>query len=309
MHQTLDKSRYEIIVIDNNSNDTTKEVFASFTKRYPHHNWVYFFEPKQGLHYARNRGILLARSEIIVFGDDDIEASPGWLEAILHAFEKDNKIGIVGGPIFPIWDCKPPDWIYDYGTDDYHGVFALLNYGNTSRILEKEEVFGSNLAIKRKLAIEVNGSGPDTFPGHMIHFSGSGETAMLVRVRNKGSKVYYEANAYVKHHASVERCNRDYFIYRYKRWAVEGIYNQYNSGKSLYRIFLGLIIKSLRLLISMVKPITVNNKRNRKTFLMIMLHYMIFGWIHYYKLLSDPILREHSSRKEHLGELTQHGYG
>lgn len=41
-----------------------------------------FFEPRQGLHFARNKGIAEARGDTVVFGDDDITADKEWLERL-----------------------------------------------------------------------------------------------------------------------------------------------------------------------------------------------------------------------------------
>src|SRR3954451_10462912 len=38
-----------------------------------------------GINHARNTGIAAARSDLFVLLDDDVEAWPGWLEALLHA--------------------------------------------------------------------------------------------------------------------------------------------------------------------------------------------------------------------------------
>lgn len=301
--QSLDKKSYEIILVDNNSSDNTKGVFEKFHKKYPEQNWVYFFEPKQGLHYARNRGILLARGSIIVFGDDDIEASPKWLESIMDSFEKHEEIGVVGGPVYPKWNGNPPEWIYDYGTKDIHCVFAYLNYGNKSKYLEKEDIFGCNFAIKRQLAIEINGSAPDTFPPHMIHYSGSGEHAMLVRVREKKYKIYYNADAYVNHYAPVSRCTLNYFINRYQRWGVERIYHQYNTGFSLFRVFITLALWTMAFMTLLVYYTATNGKKNIKYYIKIVTNHVLFTWKHFIKLAFDPNLRAYTKRTDYLAEL------
>lgn len=303
-NQTLDKSSYEIILVDNNSSDDTKKVFNILLNKFPEHNWTYFFEPKQGLHFARNRGILLSRGEVVVFGDDDIEASPKWLESLLTSFEKDEKIGIAGGPIIPIWDKPPPEWIYDYGTKEVHGVFAYLNYGNESKYLENEILFGCNFAIRKKIAIEIHGSGPDTFPDNMIHYSGYGERAMELRVEAKGYKCYYNAEAVVEHHCPVSRCTLAYFANRYKRWAVEGIYQKYNTGISLYSILLDLIQKTVDFISQMFfYRRALEGKINKKYFLFIQWEYIVFRWKHFGKLLTDPKLRQYTKLTNHLWDL------
>ena len=303
VNQSLNKQSYEIVLVDNNSSDNTKGVFDEFQKKFPGLNWIYFFEPKQGLHYARNRGILLSRGNIIVFGDDDIEASPKWLESIFESFQEDEKTGIVGGPVYPIWDGTPPEWIYDYGTKDIHCVFAYLNYGNESKFLGQEDIFGCNFAIKKQLAVEISGSAPDTFPPHMIHFSGSGEHAMLVKARIKGYKVFYNIEACVRHHAPVSRCTLKYFINRYERWGVENIYHQYNAGSSLLRIFINLCQWCIALMFSLPYHAARKSKNNIKYYAIIMSKQVLFSWKHFIKLIFDPDLRAYTKRTDYLSEL------
>lgn len=299
-NQTISNTSYEIIVVDNNSTDDTAMVFKSLSEAYCNHNWVYLIEPRQGLHYARNRGILIAKGDIIVFGDDDIEASQQWLESVQKAFDNDDNIGVVGGPIFPIWDRDPPGWIYDYGTKDIHGVFAYLNYGKISRVLEKEAVFGCNFAIRNNLAFEIGGSGPDTFPNHMIHYSGAGETAMLVRVRATGYKVFYSASAVVRHHASTTRCTPEYFSYRYKRVAVEAIHSRYNRGVSLLGVLCYIVKVSLKQILRVFEEFVRRRKINRLYFVQIMTNYILFSWKHYAKLLFNKELRKYTKIKNNL---------
>lgn len=168
--QSLDNHRYEIIIIDNNSTDQTRKIFDEAVKGNPGNHWKYFLETKQGLHHARNRGILEAQGDIVVFGDDDIEASSSWLEKIFDAFKDDETIGIVGGRIYPRWDAEPPAWILDYGTKKTHPVFAYLDYGNDALILDDAQyVYGCNFAIRRDLAIKTGGSFPDVFPRTLRH--------------------------------------------------------------------------------------------------------------------------------------------
>jgi glucosyl-dolichyl phosphate glucuronosyltransferase len=300
VRQTLDSRFYEIIVIDNNSTDGTKLVCDKLFRANPDHNLRYHFEPRQGLHYARNRGIVSARGEIAVFGDDDIEAAPQWLESIKNSFEKDRHIGIVGGPIYPIWDGRPPMWIYDYGGEKKHGVFACLNYGEESKYIENEELFGCNFAIRRDIAVEIGGSGPDTFPPDMIHFSGTGEGGMLKRTRQKGFKVYYDAKASVKHRASVSRCTLGYFVSRYRRWAVESIYHQYNRGDHLSEIFTRLVWRSIVVFFSLLRTLVVGGKANMKYFIIVRSSHILFSWKHFLKLISDSSLRGYTREQDHL---------
>jgi glucosyl-dolichyl phosphate glucuronosyltransferase len=246
LEQTLPDNLYEIIVVDNNSNDDTQDVVYQELKA-AKCSWSYIFEAQQGLHYARNRGIKNATGDIIVFGDDDIIASPHWLEALLTEFKRDENIGIIGGKILPLWDKQPEKWIYDYGTKKIHPLFAYLDYGSETLILEKEYVFGCNFAIRKNLAIKIGGSYPDTFPKHLKHLSGTGESAMVDNVRRLNYQVVYLPQALVYHVVETSRVNLDYFIDRHERWAIEEVYNLFRNNGKLKALMIALTSSFVRL--------------------------------------------------------------
>ncbi|HWH12258.1 MAG TPA: glycosyltransferase family A protein [Solirubrobacteraceae bacterium] len=54
---------------------------------------------RRGLNAARNAGLHAARAELIVYVDDDIEAEPGWLDALLRAAAAEPDVGVFTGPI------------------------------------------------------------------------------------------------------------------------------------------------------------------------------------------------------------------
>ena len=51
-----DSLKWEVVVVDNNSTDQTREVIEDFCRRHPG-RFRYVFEPQQGLSHARNAGI------------------------------------------------------------------------------------------------------------------------------------------------------------------------------------------------------------------------------------------------------------
>ena len=86
----------EVIVVDNGSQDETKEVILSFSDRL---NVRYIYEMQKGIPYARNTGIRNAANDIIAFIDDDCVADKNWLKYIEIPFIKDPHIGVVGGEV------------------------------------------------------------------------------------------------------------------------------------------------------------------------------------------------------------------
>ena len=88
LHQTY--SSYEIIVIDDGSQDKTREVLEPYQA-----NIRYVYQHNQGVSAARNHGIELARGEFVAFLDADDLFFPDTLAAQLAVFEANPGLGIV----------------------------------------------------------------------------------------------------------------------------------------------------------------------------------------------------------------------
>ena len=78
---------WELILVDNNASDETKEVISRFVRKYPD-KIRSVLEPEQGSSSARNRGILEAQGPLVAFLDDDDRMYPDRLllqkEALLN---------------------------------------------------------------------------------------------------------------------------------------------------------------------------------------------------------------------------------
>ena len=91
MRNVADKA-LEIIVVDNNSSDGTKQV----VERYP--TVKYVFEPVKGITRARQRGLLSATGDIVAYVDADTLPPPGWIEQIERNFAEDSNLACLSGP-------------------------------------------------------------------------------------------------------------------------------------------------------------------------------------------------------------------
>jgi len=125
LDQDLDRTRYEIIIVDNNSTDHTRQAVESF--RPGATNLRYVFEPRQGVSYGRNAGILAARAPVVAFTDDDVRVSRDWLSTILRVFAEHPDVACVGGRVLPHWEGPWPAWL----TPQHWGPLALLDYGES----------------------------------------------------------------------------------------------------------------------------------------------------------------------------------
>lgn len=132
-------SDFEVIVVDNASDPPVR-----ITRQFDFELRV-VVETRPGSYAARNRGIALARGELIVFTDADCVPEPGWLAA-LHAYMRaHDDVDIAGGRI-DLTFRKPgrPGLIelYDVATD----AFPQKKYIEKNRF-----AITANLAVRREL--------------------------------------------------------------------------------------------------------------------------------------------------------------
>ena len=101
-----DSLEWEVLVVDNNSNDQTAEIVTHFVQQYPG-RFRYLFEPRQGLSYARNSGIREAKGDVVAFMDDDTDVACTWLQNLTASLHDGTWAG-AGGRILPYWTCPHP---------------------------------------------------------------------------------------------------------------------------------------------------------------------------------------------------------
>ena len=92
--QSLPPDRYEIIVVDDGSNDNTAEIAENAGVRVVHGRHA-------GAAAARNAGVAAAGGEIVVFTDADCEPAPDFLEKLLAPLTADEVSGSRG-----IYKCR-----------------------------------------------------------------------------------------------------------------------------------------------------------------------------------------------------------
>ena len=137
---------YEILIVDNNSTDDTRQVVQSFVERDPH--FRYIFEQRQGLSYARNAGIAAARSDLMVFCDDDVEVSPTWVQKNYEASLRFPDADYIGGKVLPIWSGPAPEWV-----KASMAPFALSDLGDKPVLVSPDKphcLIGASLAVRRR---------------------------------------------------------------------------------------------------------------------------------------------------------------
>lgn len=201
--------QWEILVVDNNSNDRTHEVVEDFCRRYPG-RVRYVFESRPGKSYALNRGIGEAQGEILAFTDDDAIVEPTWLQNLTQSLCHNEWTGAAGRIVLE-WPSSLPPWLSTQGPHSRH-CFPGFDQGNDAKELVGPP-FGANMAFKR-IVFEKYGTfrtdlGPSPSPEIP---SPSEDTEFARRLIAGGERLHYEPSAVVHHPVPEERISKEHIL-------------------------------------------------------------------------------------------------
>ena len=203
-----DDIAWEVIVVDNNSTDATREVVEEVSRRFPG-RFRYVFEKQQGLSFARNAGIKESRSDVVAFTDDDVTFEPNWLWNLTSNLLSGEWAG-AGGRITPIWAKPLPKWM---SVDDPHtmGPFALFDQGEQPGQLNRPP-YGGNMAFHRT-TFEKFGVFRTELGRSRDSLHGGEDTEFGGRLLAAGARLRYEPKAEVFHPASESRMSKKFVLY------------------------------------------------------------------------------------------------
>jgi glycosyltransferase involved in cell wall biosynthesis len=197
----------EVIIVDNNSNDSTAAVVEQFRSTWKLGTLRYLFEPRQGKQFALNSGIQAASGEILAFTDDDIEFPDDWLAAIANAFN-DTTLEVAGGRTWLRWpSAGKPRWYID----TMAAVLGGVDLGDT-RLIPPPMGYapaGANLIARRKVFDRI-GMFSETHFRHMDYEFG-------VRCAHRNAEIAYEPSLVVWAPVDPAMLTKRYF----RRWAFK----------------------------------------------------------------------------------------
>ena len=240
LRRTVSERPWDVVVIDNNSNDDTRQVVTAFAATAPV-PVMYLHEARQGKSNALNTGFAHARGDILLLTDDDVEVDPRWLEEACLAFDRDPTIDYAGGPVAPIWGATPPSW-FDRQRSDLWGTVAILDYGDTPFLFEERQrvPLGANMAVRRDLIARVGAFHPE-LGRNGRSLLGQEQAEFLARARAHGVRGAYVPGMKVAHHVPASRLTKQYF----RRWwfwkgisraRVDAMHHRTELGLDLHRV-------------------------------------------------------------------------
>lgn len=204
--QTLNPALFEVVIVNNVSTDNTEKIVLKNIETWQKEvHLKYCVEYKQGLSYARNKGVKESNGDFICFIDDDAIADNNYLKIIADFIQNKPDLGGLGGQIVPLFIDGKPKWMSTFML----GVVGHVNHSDKIFELTKKYPIGCNMIYKREILIEVG-----MFNVELGRKGYSGEASeekdIFFKIRNKGFKIYYLPDAKVQHIIEKNRLTKDY---------------------------------------------------------------------------------------------------
>ncbi len=180
--QTLPRTEFELIVVDGESRDGTREVASRIADRV-------LVQSSPGIGGARNDGVRVAQADLIATTDADCRVPPDWLERIVADFEASDVVAVWG-----------PDGPFDGGVKArvlYFFVRAIIRAAALAGLVGTG---GTNSAFRKSAFLAVGGY------HNLPH---SDDVDLGVRIRRRGRVLFDPA---LDVGLSVRRLERDGYL-------------------------------------------------------------------------------------------------
>lgn len=207
-HEPSEYSNYELLIIDNNSDDETPDVVRKYQELINKDGKPirYIKETKQGLSHARNRGIKETQTPYLVFLDDDIRVTKKLIPAWISFFTNNPETMAAGGKIHVQFDDPRPHWMS-------HFLLPLLGHhdlGNRPKPYPKNKYpFGGNMGFQKKIFDEIGQFNTDLGrKGKQL--KASEEKELFRRLKAAKIDIQYIPDALLYHRVNKQRLTKEY---------------------------------------------------------------------------------------------------
>ncbi|MDR1339832.1 MAG: glycosyltransferase [Prevotellaceae bacterium] len=225
--------KYEIILVNNNSTDSTEAECQRFRADFPFIDFRYFVETSQGLSHARNRGIREAKGFFLAFLDDDSFVKKDYLEKLEKNLKQYPGILAFGGKITPRFESgKAPAWLSKWT----YSLVSAIDMGDKS-VLFKSGKFpiGANMGISKNSLSATGFFNPQLGRSQKNLLAGE-EKDFFYRLKKQEGDIRYFPDIEVEHMIPESRTTKAYI----KRMGLgigqsEKLRTSSLSGKSYFK--------------------------------------------------------------------------
>lgn len=211
--QHTEKIRWEIVIVNNNSDDGTAELIERYQQTWDDSAPLNScFEPRQGLAFARRTGVREARGELIGFLDDDNRPARDWVAAAYNFGKEHPRAGAYGSKILGDYETEPPE--------NFAPIACFLGVIDRSPDPFRYDLLprwlfpaGAGMVVRRRAWQECV---PDSFLLTGVSGSslaGKGEDIeTLSYLRRQGWEIWHNPPMIISHHIPAYRLEKEYLL-------------------------------------------------------------------------------------------------
>jgi glycosyltransferase involved in cell wall biosynthesis len=199
---------YEVIVVANGCSDDTSAVLAQLTTTKPLRA-VYL--DRAGKSAALNRGMEVARGNLLAFTDDDVIVSDAWLAELWRAYHEHSSAAGFCGPIKPMYPDSTPSWLRSH-------PFRVPAFAEFQPPFAKAQCctllpFGPNLSVRRCVSTGLRfrtDLGASDINGPIS----CEDTEFASRIKQHAGPIWYIPTAAVEHKIRLEQLTYSWLVER-----------------------------------------------------------------------------------------------
>jgi glycosyltransferase involved in cell wall biosynthesis len=207
--QTGGAFTYEILVVDNNSNDGTRRLVEGLIAE-GHKTLRYLFEGRQGRSFALNTGLGAARGEIYLIADDDLVLPPDYARRVWEAFRANPDVSVVAGKVLPLWAQPAPAWL----TQEHWSALALCDYGAEEFRTDTNKQICLLAGAFRHADVDAAGGYHTALGVTKGRIGGTEDVDLLSRLYEVGHNGLYLPDLWLSHKVEADRLTQAY----HRRW-------------------------------------------------------------------------------------------
>ena len=200
-----DDFSWEIIIVDNNSNDNLKEVFEQQKAIWQGDSLLtYVFEQQQGLAFARQAGVEAAQGSFVGFLDDDTLPNSDWV-SVAHQFGTQHpEVGAFGGQIHGAFESPPPN-----NFKRIQSFLAIKEHGSELRQFNPDVLFlpaGAGLVIRKQAWLT-------SVPSKLARTTrGGNDFEISIHLHRAGWEIWYNPDMHITHEIPSWRLEPSYLL-------------------------------------------------------------------------------------------------
>lgn len=228
---------WEIIIVDNASKDNTAAVAAEIWEKINSPTKIKIvYESKQGLGFARKKGVTESSYPFVLFCDDDNWLASNYVQGIFDILDHEPGIAACGGMGIPVFETTEPFWFYAYAE-----AFALGSQEINSEHGQLLNLYGAGLGIRKSAFEQLFLSGFDPILNDRVakNLTSSGDTELTYAFVLMGYKLFCSDELKFFHYLPKERLTFDYlkrlFISFGNDGPIRNLYYAYISDRFFHR--------------------------------------------------------------------------